>query len=94
VRRPDDADPGSALLVDDFVAERFHPRPMDLRAKVMLGVITIIEPGPVVEFLVAADAPRDRFVRVAAVVAVIAVQVGEAMAEIPEWDKENKCSAS
>ena len=54
----------------------------------MLGVITVIEPGPVVEFLVAADSPRDRFVRIAAIVAVIAVQVGKAMAEVPEWDKE------
>src|SRR5437763_1760028 len=78
----DAADSGGALLFDAFITKRFHPCPMDLRPEMMLGVITVVEPRPVVEFLVAANSPGDRFVRVAAVMPVIAVQVGKAMAEI------------
>lgn len=88
VGRADDADPGSALLVDDFVAKRFHPGPMDLRPEMMFRVIAVIEPRPVIEFLVAADSPRNRFIRVTAVVPVIAVQVGKAMAEIIKRNQE------
>src|SRR6185295_12225810 len=82
VRRPDHADSCGTLLIDDLVAERLHPGPMDLGPEMMLSVITVIEPGPVVEFLVAADSPRDRFIRVAAVMPVVAVQVGKTMPEI------------
>src|ERR1700738_3717657 len=89
VRRLDDADAGGALLVDDLVAEGLHPGPMHLGPEMMFGVVTVKEPNPVVELVVAAHAPGDRLIGVAAVMAVVAVQVGKAMAEIPEAGQEN-----
>ena len=54
----------------------------------VLGVVAVVEEQPVVNFAVAAHAPRDRFVRVAAVMPVIAVQETEAVAEVPKWNEE------
>ena len=55
----------------------------------MLRVVAIEEPNPVVELVVTADAPGDRLVGVAAVMPVVAVQVGQAMAEVPEANEKN-----
>jgi hypothetical protein len=52
--------------------------------EMVFGMVSIIKEKPVVDFSIAADAPRNRLVRVRAVMTVIAVQVAEAMAEIPE----------
>ena len=54
----------------------------------MLGVIPVKKPGPIVKFLVTAHAPGKRYVRVTTKVAVVAVQVGKAMAKVPERKKE------
>src|ERR1700760_1391105 len=89
MRRFDDANAGGALLVDDLIAESLHPRPMDLWPEMMFGVVTVKEPDPVIEFVVTAHAPRDRLIRIATVMAVITVQIREAMAEVPEADQEN-----
>src|ERR1700736_5681406 len=89
VRRFDDADAGGALLVDDLVAEGLHPGPMHFRPEMMFGVVAVKEPDPVIEFVVTAHAPRDRFVRVAAVMPVVTIQVGEAVAKIPKAGQEN-----
>src|SRR6266496_408749 len=48
----------------------------------MLGVVPIVEKEPVVDLAVAAHAPRDRFVRISAVMPVITIEVTEAVAEI------------
>src|SRR5947208_16868203 len=57
----------------------------------VFSVVSIIEEKPVVDFSIAADASRNRLVRVRAVMTVITVQVAEAMAEIPERQKiQNK----
>ena len=53
-------------------------------AEMVFGVIAIVEEKPVINFSVTAYAPGDRFVRVRAVMAVVAVQITEAVAEIPE----------
>src|SRR5438105_8007303 len=89
VRRLDDPDAGGALLFRDLIAKGLHPRPMDFRPEMMLGVVTVKEPDPVVELVVTAHAPGDRLNWVAAVVAVVAVQVRETMAEIPKADQED-----
>ena len=54
----------------------------------VLGVVAVVEPDPIVERMVAADAPRDGLLGVAAVVEVVAVQVREAVAKIVERDEE------
>ena len=88
VGRVDDANSGGALLIHDLIAKRLHPGPMHLGPEMMFGVVTIEEPDPIVELVVTADAPRDWFVRVAAVMAVVTIQVGKAMTEIPKAEKE------
>ena len=83
MRRLDYSDTGSALLLHDLVAERLHTGPMHFRTEMMLRVIAVKKPGPIVKFLVTAHAPGKRFVRVATIVAVVAVQVGKAMVLTP-----------
>ena len=78
--RFDYSDSSSALLVHDLIAERLHSCPMHLRSEMMLRVIAVKEPDPIVKSVVTAHAPGKRFVRVAAIVAVVAVEVGKAMA--------------
>ncbi len=46
VWRPDQVDPSLALLFLNLEVEFTHPGPMMLWAKVMLGVVTVIEPKP------------------------------------------------
>ena len=84
VRRFDDSDSSSALLFLDPIAERLHSCPMHLRSEMVLRVIAVKEPNPIVKFVVTAHAPGKRFVRVAAIVAVVAIEVGKAMAKVPE----------
>ena len=88
VRWLDHAHAGGALLLDDLIAERLHPGPMHLRPEMMLGVVAVVEPDPVVELVVAAHAPGDRLVGIAAVVPVVAVQIGKAVAEVIKRKKE------
>ena len=55
----------------------------------MLGMKAVKKPDPIVKFVVTTHPPGKRFVRVAAVMAVVTIQVGEAMAEVPEADEKN-----
>src|SRR6478752_2698965 len=84
VRVFDRADAFLLLQVLDGSAEFFHFGPVNLWTEMMFGVIAVIEKQPVVNFSVAAHAPRNRLVRIRAVVPVVAVQVTKAMAEIPK----------
>src|SRR3954449_1161635 len=88
MRRPDDANTGSALLFYNLIAERFHSRPVDLRTEVMLRVKAVVEPGPVVELAVDTYAPGDRLIRITAVVTIVTIQVRKAVTEIPKSEKE------
>src|SRR4051812_15442345 len=89
MRRLDDANAGGALLFDDLIVEGLHPGPVHFRPEMMLGVEAVEEPDPIVELVVTAYAPRYRLVGVPAVMAVVTVQVGKAMAEVPEADEKN-----
>jgi hypothetical protein len=51
-------------------------------------MIAVVEPCPVIELAVGAHAPGNRLVRIATVMAVIAVEIRKAMAEIPKWQEE------
>lgn len=70
------------LQIGNALPERFHFCPVHFGPEMMLGVIAVIEEEPVVDFAVAAHPPGDRFVRVRAVMAIITVQVTEAVAKI------------
>src|SRR5207248_145762 len=61
---------------------------MDFRPKMMLGVVAIVEENPVVKLPIATHSPGDRLVRVGAIMAIVSVQVAEAMAEIEERKEE------
>ena len=76
------------MLFDNPIAKCLHSGPMHLRSEMMLGVVAIKKPDPVVKLLVAAHAPRERLIRVPAIVPVVPVQVRKAVAEIPERQKK------
>src|SRR3984893_16416027 len=75
------------LQVGNALMERFHFDPMHFRPEMVFGVVAVVEEEPVVDFSVTAHAPGDRFVGVSAVMTVVAVQITEAVAEIPERHK-------
>ena len=76
------------LQVGDALVECFHFCPMHFRAEMMFGVVTVVEKEPVVDLAVTAHAPRHRFVRIGAIMAIVTIQVAEAVAEIEKWQKE------
>src|SRR6516165_1925856 len=61
---------------------------MHFRPEMMLGVVPVIEPKQIVRFRVGTDSPRDRLIRVASIVEKETIQVGAALAEIVERQKE------
>ena len=75
VRHIDDVHASFALLLYDLVPQRLHSRPMHLWPEVMFCVVAVVEPRPVINLAICAHAPGDWLVRIATVVAVIAVQI-------------------
>src|SRR5207247_2590529 len=69
-------------------AQRLQSGPMHFWAEMMFRVVAVIKPRPVIELVVRAHAPCNRLVWVAAVVAIVAVQIREAVTEIPKRQKE------
>jgi len=84
----DHSDPGSALWFHDLIAECLHSRPMHFWSEMMLGMESVKKPEPIVKFVVTTYPPCKRFVRVGAVMAVITVEIGKAMAKVPERHKK------
>src|SRR5262245_9013770 len=75
----------------DAATEFFHLCPMHFWTEMVLGVITIVEEQPVIDFSVTAHAPGNRFVGIGSVMAIVAVQITETMTEIPErQEKQNE----
>src|SRR5437762_8024293 len=72
------------LQLLDTATKLFHLCPVHLWPEMVLGVITVVEKQPVINFSVAAHSPRNRLVRVRAVVPVVAVQVAKTMTKVPE----------
>ena len=54
----------------------------------MFGMVPIVEPRPVIKLTVGAHAPGNRLVGIAPVMPIVAVQIREAVAKIPERKKE------
>src|SRR5207253_3484753 len=86
----DDADAISFLPIRNLAMESFHFRPMHFRTEMMFGVVSVVEEKPIIDFPVAAHAPRHRFVRVRAIVPVIPIQITEAVAEIEKRQEIKK----
>jgi len=55
----------------------------------MFGMVAIVKPGPVVKLVVAAYAPGQRLVRIAAIMPVETVQVRKAVTEVVKRKKES-----
>ena len=79
---------GRALLLDNLIAQRLHLGPMDLRPEMVFGVIAIIEPGPIVHLFVGAYPPRNRLIRIATIMPIVAIQIRQAVAEVPKRQKK------
>jgi len=75
-------------LFDNSIAECLHSCTMYLGSEMVLGVIAVKEPDPIVKFVVTAHAPGKRHIRITHIVTVVAVQVGKAMAKVPERKKK------
>ena len=88
VRRLDHAHTGGALLLYNLVTKRLHAGPVNLRPKMMFGMVAVAKPGPIVELVVTAYPPGERLVRIAAIVPVIPIQVGKAVTEVVKRKKE------
>src|SRR4030095_1229131 len=88
VRPLDNMHSSLALLLDNLIAERLHSSPMHLRPEMMFGMVSIVEPRPVIELAVGAHAPGNRFFGIAPVMPIVAVQIREAVAKIPKRKKE------
>src|ERR1051326_9571927 len=88
MRRLDHAYASRTLPISNLIVQRLHFCPMHLRPEMMFGVITIVEPGPVIEPAVGTYAPRNRLVRIGALMGIVSIPVREAVAKIPKRQKE------
>ena len=77
------------LQLLDAAAEFFHFGPVNLWTEMVLGVISVVEEKPIVNFSVTAYAPRNRLIGVGSVMPVVAVQITETMAEIPKRQEKH-----
>ncbi len=76
------------LLFHNLLMQLMHFGPMHLRLVMMFRMVAVVEPDQIVNLVVTAHAPSHRLVRVSTKMAVITVQVREAMTEIIEWQIE------
>ncbi len=84
MRALDRADTFLFLQVFDALMEFFHLRPMHFGPEMVLGMVAVVEKQPVVDFSVAAYTPGDRFVGIRSIMPIVAVEITEAVAEVPE----------
>src|SRR5262245_34053670 len=85
----DRADAFLLLQICYALPKLFHLGPMHFWTEMMLGVIAVVEEKPVINFSVAAHAPGNRFIGIRAIMAVITVQITEAVAEVPKRQEIN-----
>ena len=84
MRVPEGADAFLLLQALDAAVKLFHFRPMHFWTEMVLCVITVIEEKPIIQLSVAAHAPGNWFVRVGSIMPIVAVQITEAVAKVPE----------
>src|SRR5216684_9178859 len=82
VRALDHAHAFLLLQFGNLPAERFQFRPVHLWPKMMFGVVAIEKEKPIVNFAVAAHAPRDRFIRISAIMPEVTVEIAKTVTEI------------
>ena len=87
--RFDDPHAFAFLLLNDLLVKLFHSGPMELRTKVVLGVVAIIKPDQIIPFVVGAYSPGDRLIGVASIVKEISFLVGAAMPKIVKSEKKD-----
>src|SRR5437870_3422838 len=86
----DYAHANGVLLLQDLIAKGLHSRPMDFRPEMMFGVVTIIEPDPVIELVITTHPPRNRLVGIAAVMPIVPVQIRQAVPKVPKRQKKTE----
>src|SRR5262249_42172120 len=62
------------LKLFDVSMKFFHLRPMHLGPEMVLGMVAVIEKQPVIDFSVTAHSPGNRFIRICAVMPIVAVE--------------------
>src|SRR6266850_4434160 len=72
------------LHLFDALMKFFHLRPMHFGTEMVLGMVTVVEKQPIVDSSVAAYTPGDRFIGICTIMPIIAVEITEAVAQIPE----------
>jgi len=71
----------------DALVKFFHLRPMHFGPEMVLGMVTVVEEQPVIDFSVAAYTPGDRFVGIRSIMAIVTVEVTKTVTEVPERQK-------
>src|SRR5438046_9240562 len=89
----DHADAFFFLQFCDLLVERFHFGPMYFRPEMVLGMIAIVKKEPVVNLPVAAHPPSNGFIGVRPIMAVIAIQKTETVANIEKRQTRKKYEA-
>src|SRR5437899_12599052 len=72
------------LYLFDGLMKSFHLRPMHFGAEMVLGMVTVVEKQPIVDSSVAAYTPGDRFIGICTIMPIVAVEITEAVAQVPE----------
>src|SRR5258708_26844427 len=88
MRRFDNPNASLFLFFQNLVMELMHFGTMHLWLVMMVRMVGVVEPDQIVNLVVTAYAPSHRLVRISTKMAVITIQVREAMTEIIEWQIE------
>jgi hypothetical protein len=72
------------LHVFDALMKFFHLRPMHFGPEMVFGMVAVVEKQPIVDFSVAAYTPGDRFIGICTIMPIEAVEITEAVAEVPK----------
>src|ERR1044072_6934032 len=67
--------------------EFFHLCPMHFGSEMVLGMVTIVEKQPVVDFSIATYAPGNRLIGICSIMPIVAIEITKAVAEVPERQK-------
>src|SRR5436190_15543908 len=82
VRWLDHAHPSSALLFENLFTKGLYSGPMHFRPEMMFCMVAIVEPDPVIEFVITAHPPGDRVVGTSAIMPIVSVQIRQAVAKV------------
>src|SRR5215472_13396051 len=88
VGRFDHPDALPVLRLGNLLVQSLHLGPVQLWPEMVLGVVSVVKPEQIIQFVIRAYTPGNRLVRVAAIVKEIAVQVGTAVPQIIEGEEE------